>query len=73
MTSDLPYILEWSKTGDEDQNTAYNKSLKTGRTDVTAKSEDNFVVYRSRLRASDQGVWITEKLTLQRGSAACQP
>ncbi|MGW6012279.1 hypothetical protein [Streptomyces sp. NPDC055210] len=57
----------------EDQNKAFNKSLKTGRTDVTAQSEDNFVLYSSRLRVSDQGVWVTEKLTSQRGSAACRP
>ncbi|WP_329471219.1 hypothetical protein OIE75_15340 [Streptomyces sp. NBC_01723] len=56
----------------EDQNKAYNKSLKTGKTDVTAASKDNFVLYSSRLRANKQGVWVTETLTSQRGSAACQ-
>lgn len=56
----------------EDQNKAYNKSLKTGKINVTAKSKDNYVLYNSRLRVNDQGVWITEKLTSQRGSAACQ-
>jgi hypothetical protein len=56
----------------EDQNKAYNKSLKTGKTDVTAESKDNYVLYSSRLRVSKQGIWITEKLTSQRGSAACQ-
>ncbi|MFD6291774.1 hypothetical protein ACFWDP_37475 [Streptomyces anthocyanicus] len=56
----------------EDQNKAYNKSLKTGKTNVTSKSNDNYVLYNSRLRVNDQGVWITEKLTSQRGSAACQ-
>ncbi|MFG3160958.1 hypothetical protein ACGFY8_13875 [Streptomyces sp. NPDC048232] len=56
----------------EDQNKAYNKSLKTGKTDVTPASKDNFVLYSSRLRANKQGVWVTETLTSQRGSAACQ-
>ena len=56
----------------EDQNKAYNKSLKTGKTEVTPKSKDNYVLYSSLLRVNKQGVWITEKLTSQRGSIACQ-
>ncbi|MFI6489328.1 hypothetical protein [Streptomyces sp. NPDC050564] len=56
----------------EDQNKAYNKSLKTGKTEVTPKSKDNYVLYNSRLRVNKQGIWITEKLTSQRGSSACQ-
>ncbi|MEU6067340.1 hypothetical protein ABZ864_23320 [Streptomyces sp. NPDC047082] len=57
----------------EDQNKAYNKSLKTGKTDVTPASKSNYVLYNSRLRVNKQGIWITEKLTSQRGSAVCQP
>ncbi|WP_329299956.1 hypothetical protein OG410_17140 [Streptomyces sp. NBC_00659] len=56
----------------EDQNKAYNKSLKTGKTEVTSKSKDNYVLYSSLLRVNKQGVWVTEKLTSQRGSIACQ-
>jgi len=56
----------------EDQNKAYNKSLKTGKTDVTPQSKDNYVLYSSVLQVNKQGVWITQKLTSQRGSAACQ-
>jgi hypothetical protein len=56
----------------EDQNKAYNKSLKTGKTNVTPASKDNYVLYNSRLRVNEQGVWITETLTSQRGNAACQ-
>ncbi|MGQ4376392.1 hypothetical protein ACN6K9_006719 [Streptomyces sp. SAS_267] len=56
----------------EDQNKAYNKSLKTGKTEVTPKSKDNYVLYNSLLRVNKQGVWVTEKLTSQRGSIACQ-
>ncbi|WP_369246964.1 hypothetical protein [Streptomyces sp. R41] len=56
----------------EDQNKAYNKNLKTGKTEVTPKSKDNYVLYNSRLRVNKQGIWITEKLTSQRGSSACQ-
>jgi hypothetical protein len=57
----------------EDQNKAYNKSLKTGATEVTPKSKDNYVLYDSLLRVNKQNIWITEKLTSQRGSAACRP
>lgn len=56
----------------EDQNKAYNKSLKTGKTDVTSNSKDNYVLYNSVLQVNKQGVWVTEKLTSQRGSAVCQ-
>ncbi|MFF0202142.1 hypothetical protein [Streptomyces sp. NPDC005017] len=57
----------------EDQNKAYNKSLKTGKTSVTPASDDNYVLYNSRLRVNKQGVWVTEKLTSERGNAACRP
>ncbi|WP_309500319.1 hypothetical protein [Streptomyces shenzhenensis] len=57
----------------EDQTKAYNKSLKTGKTEVTKASKDDFVLYNSLLQLNKQGVWITEKLTSQRGSSVCQP
>ncbi|MFJ5895043.1 hypothetical protein ACIQFZ_06145 [Streptomyces sp. NPDC093064] len=57
----------------EDQNKAYNKSLKTGKTEVTPQSKDNYVLYSSRLRVNKQGIWVTEKLMSQRGSSVCQP
>ncbi|MFD4597778.1 hypothetical protein ACFWPQ_07020 [Streptomyces sp. NPDC058464] len=57
----------------EDQTKAYNKSLKTGKTDVTTPSNDDYVLYSSLLRIGKQGVWITEKLTSRRGSAECRP
>ncbi|MFJ9560362.1 hypothetical protein ACIRQQ_10005 [Streptomyces fuscichromogenes] len=57
----------------EDQTKAYNKSLKTGKTEVTKASKDDYVLYNSLLQLNKQGVWITEKLTSQRGSSVCQP
>ncbi|MGH4033709.1 hypothetical protein ACQB60_32810 [Actinomycetota bacterium Odt1-20B] len=56
----------------EDQGKAYNKSIKTGKTDVTSPSKQDLVLYSSRLRVNQQGVWITEQTTSNRGSAACQ-
>ncbi|MFJ9713493.1 hypothetical protein [Streptomyces sp. NPDC101234] len=57
----------------EDQTKAYNKSLKTGKTEVTKASKDDYVLYNTLLQLNKQGVWITEKLTSQRGSSVCQP
>ncbi|MHC3475516.1 hypothetical protein ACYF6T_43580 [Streptomyces sp. 7R007] len=56
----------------EDQTKAYNKSIKTGKVTVTQPSEDDYVLYASRLKVNKQGVWITETLSSQRGNAACQ-
>ncbi|MEV6313649.1 hypothetical protein [Streptomyces sp. NPDC051776] len=56
----------------EDQSRSYNKSLKTGKVDKTSVTKNSFVVYSSRLRTNKDGIWVTEELTSQRGSAACQ-
>ncbi|MGY1497917.1 hypothetical protein ACW4TU_15185 [Streptomyces sp. QTS52] len=56
----------------EDQSKAYDQSLTTGKTNVTAASKDSYVLYSSRLRVSEHGIWITETLTSQRGSSVCQ-
>ncbi len=56
----------------EDQSKAYNKSLTTGKTNVTVASKDSYVLYSSRLRVNEHGVWITQTLTSQRGSSLCQ-
>jgi hypothetical protein len=57
----------------EDQSKAYDKSLTTGKTNVTPASKDSYVLYSSRLRVDGHGIWITETLTSQRGSSVCQP
>ncbi|MEV5355168.1 hypothetical protein [Streptomyces sp. NPDC052693] len=57
----------------EDQSKAFNKFLKTGKTDVTPVTKDSYVVYAGTLRKNDKGVWVTERLISQRGSAKCQP
>ncbi|MER7898714.1 hypothetical protein ABTX62_22045 [Streptomyces sp. NPDC096046] len=57
----------------EDQSKAFNKFLKTGKTDVTSVTKDSYVVYAGTLRKNDRGVWVTERLISQRGSAKCQP
>ncbi|GAB2443546.1 hypothetical protein [Streptomyces incanus] len=57
----------------EDQSKTFNKFLETGKTDVTSVSKDSYVVYAGTLRKSKDGVWVTERLISQRGSAKCQP
>ncbi|QEV20334.1 hypothetical protein [Streptomyces alboniger] len=58
----------------EDQRKAHNKSLKTGKTaKAAAPSKDDYVLYSSRLRVNEKGVWVTETTTSDRGNATCQP
>ncbi|MEU1268160.1 hypothetical protein [Streptomyces sp. NPDC005799] len=57
-----------------DQSKAFNKYLKTGKTDVTPVTKNSYVIYASALRKSKKnGVWVTERMTSQRGSSHCQP
>lgn len=57
----------------EDQSKAYDKNLTTGKTNVTAASKNSYVLFSSRLRVNEHGIWITETLTSERGSSVCQP
>ncbi|WP_267717031.1 hypothetical protein [Streptomyces sp. CoH17] len=57
----------------EDQSKAFNKFLETGKTDVTSVTKDSYVLYASTLRKNTMGVWVTERLVSERGSAKCQP
>lgn len=57
-----------------DQSKAFNKYLKTGKTDVTPVTKNSYVIYASALRRNKKnGVWVTERMTSQRGSSNCQP
>ncbi|WP_103544924.1 hypothetical protein [Streptomyces sp. SM1] len=57
----------------EDQSKAFNKFLETGKTNVNQATKNSYVIYASTLRKNKSGVWVTERLTSQRGSAKCQP
>ena len=57
----------------EDQGKAYDLYLKTKKVDRTAVTKDSYVLYSTQLRKNDEGVWVTEKLSSQRGSAECRP
>jgi hypothetical protein len=57
----------------EDQSKAFNKFLESGKTDITPVTKNSYVIYASTLRKNEKGVWVTERLDSQRGSAKCQP
>ncbi|MGX1028407.1 hypothetical protein [Streptomyces sp. SAI-097] len=57
----------------EDQSKAFNKFIESGKTDVTSVTKDSYVLYASTLRKNSRGVWVTERLVSERGSAKCQP
>ncbi|MCA2200314.1 hypothetical protein [Streptomyces sp. SMS_SU21] len=57
----------------EDQSKAFNKFLGTGKTDVTPVTKNSYVIYAAALRKNGNGVWVTERLSSQRGSAKCRP
>lgn len=57
----------------EDQGKAYNKSLKSGKVNVTPVTKDSYLVYNTKLRKNDDGVWVTEQVVSERGAAQCQP
>ncbi|MFC8402980.1 hypothetical protein ACFUG9_05100 [Streptomyces griseoincarnatus] len=56
----------------EDQSKAFNKFLGTGKTDVTPVTKNSYVIYAATLRKNGNGVWVTERLSSQRGSAKCR-
>ncbi|MEV7014626.1 hypothetical protein [Streptomyces sp. NPDC093991] len=57
----------------EDQGKAFNKFLETGKINVTPVTKNSYVIYAATLRKNKNGVWVTERLTSQRGSEKCQP
>ncbi|MGA5079601.1 hypothetical protein ACPC37_18705 [Streptomyces griseoincarnatus] len=57
----------------EDQSKAFNKFFGTGKTDVTRMTKNSYVTYAATLRKNGNGVWVTERLSSQRGSAKCRP
>ncbi|MFI1756680.1 hypothetical protein [Streptomyces sp. NPDC020571] len=57
----------------EDQSKSFNKFLKTGKAEGTSVTKDSYVLYASTLRKNSKGVWVTERLVSERGSAKCRP
>ncbi|WP_434589783.1 hypothetical protein [Streptomyces sp. A5-4] len=57
----------------EDQGRAYNKFIKTGKIDKTPVTKNSYLLYNTILRENKQGIWVTEDMISDRGSAKCQP
>jgi hypothetical protein len=57
----------------EDQSKAFAKDRKSNKVYETEVNDDSYVVYRTRLEKSKQGVWQTTTLTSERGSKSCTP
>ncbi|WP_432094279.1 hypothetical protein [Streptomyces sp. bgisy100] len=57
----------------EDQSRAFRKSIKTNKVYKTPVTKISYVLYNTRLRQGDNGIWLTTGMTSQRGAAACQP
>jgi hypothetical protein len=57
----------------EDQSKAYDMYLETKKINKTEATKNSYVLYNTRLKKNDKGVWSIEKLLSQRGSDKCQP
>lgn len=57
----------------EDQSKAFAKDRKTGEVIKTAVTAESYVLYSTRLKKNEEGVWQTTKLTSQRGHKSCTP
>ncbi|MFF2365897.1 hypothetical protein ACFVU0_24825 [Streptomyces sp. NPDC058122] len=57
----------------EDQGKAYNKYVKTGKVDKTPVTKNSYIFYNTTLKQNSDGVWVTQDMLSERGSAKCQP
>ncbi|MFJ7963320.1 hypothetical protein [Streptomyces sp. NPDC096324] len=57
----------------EDQGKAYNKYVKTGKVDRTPVTKNSYIFYNTTLKRNADGVWVTQDMLSERGSARCQP
>ncbi|MFC8130046.1 hypothetical protein [Streptomyces sp. NPDC057302] len=55
-----------------DESKGFNKNRKTGKVDKSSSGESPYVLYNTRLKKNDQGVWQTTDLASQRGEASCK-
>lgn len=57
----------------EDQGRAYNKYVETGKVDKTPVTKNSYIFYNTTLKRNSDGVWVTQDMLSERGSAKCQP
>ncbi|MFF0540064.1 hypothetical protein ACWDF1_19665 [Streptomyces coelicoflavus] len=72
---DRTVTLEGSKTAllvfCADESKGYAKDLKTDKPKVTTPSDEDFILYNTRLEKSDDGVWQTTRIVSTAGAKQC--
>ena len=56
----------------EDQSKAFDMYLKDKKVNKTPVTKNSYVLYSTKLRKNEKGVWVVTKLLSQRGSDKCQ-
>lgn len=54
-----------------DESKGYAKDLKTNKPKVTAPSNDDFILYNTRLEKNSEGVWQTTRIVSTAGAKQC--
>ncbi|MFI6091794.1 hypothetical protein [Streptomyces sp. NPDC051218] len=57
----------------EDQSKAYDKYLKKDKVNKTPATKNSYVLYATKLKRNEAGVWVITQINSTRGSAKCQP
>ncbi|MGW7077725.1 hypothetical protein ACWGH2_23480 [Streptomyces sp. NPDC054871] len=57
----------------EDQSKAYDKYLKKDKVKKTPATKNSYVLYATKLKRNEAGVWAITQINSTRGSAKCQP
>ncbi|MFI1414862.1 hypothetical protein ACH4Y0_33765 [Streptomyces sp. NPDC020707] len=72
---DRTATLDGSKTASvlfcADESKGYAKDLKTGKAKVTTPSNDDFILYNTRLEKNSEGVWQTTRIVSTAGAKKC--
>ncbi|MFE6526056.1 hypothetical protein [Streptomyces sp. NPDC057794] len=54
-----------------DESKGYAKDLKTNKPKVTTPSDEDFILYNTRLEKNDDGVWQTSRIVSTAGAKQC--
>lgn len=54
-----------------DESKGYAKDLKADKAKVTAASDDDYILYNTRLEKNDAGVWQTSRIISTAGAKQC--
>ncbi|MFJ2263237.1 hypothetical protein ACIOKD_33865 [Streptomyces sp. NPDC087844] len=72
---DRTATLDGSKTASvlfcADESKGYAKDLKTDKAEVTTPSNDDFILYNTRLEKNSEGVWQTTRIVSTAGAKKC--